>query len=51
MTGRKAARIRRITRAWLSAHQVYWVKVRFDVLAVLAEPGRPVTVQHYPGAF
>jgi putative endonuclease len=51
VTGRKAARIRRITRAWLSAHQVYWVQVRFDVLAVLAEPGRPVTVQHYPGAF
>jgi putative endonuclease len=28
-----------------------WVEVRFDVLAVLAEPGRPVTVQHYRGAF
>ena len=51
MTGRKAARIRRITRAWLSAHQVNWVQICFDVLAVLAEPGRPVTVQHYPWAF
>jgi putative endonuclease len=49
--GRKAARIRRVTQAWLAAHQVHWVEVRFDVVAVLAEPGRPVTVQHYRAAF
>ncbi len=48
---RKAARIRRVTQAWLAAHRVRWVEVRFDVLAVLAEPGRPVTVQHYRAAF
>ncbi|MCY7343687.1 MAG: YraN family protein [Pseudonocardia sp.] len=49
--GRKAARIRRVTQAWLAAHQVRWCEIRFDVLAVLAEPGRPVTVQHYEAAF
>jgi putative endonuclease len=48
---RKAARIRRITQAWLAAHQVHWCEIRFDVLAVLAEPGAPVTVQHYEAAF
>jgi hypothetical protein len=35
----------------LTTDRVYRVQVPFDVLAVLAEPGRPVTVQHYPGAF
>jgi putative endonuclease len=51
VTGRKVARIRRVTQAWLTAHQMPWVEVRFDVLAVIAEPGRPVTVQHYRAAF
>jgi putative endonuclease len=51
VTARKAARIRRVTHAWLAANQVCWVEIRFDVLAVLAEPGRPVVVQHYPAAF
>ncbi|HVH22840.1 MAG TPA: YraN family protein [Pseudonocardia sp.] len=51
VTGPKAARIRRVTQAWLAAHRVGWVEIRFDVLAVLAEPGRPVTVQHYRAAF
>ena len=40
-----------VTNAWLQAHQVRWVPVRFDVLAVVAEPGAPVTVQHYEAAF
>lgn len=48
---RKAARIRRVTQVWLGAHQVRWCEIRFDVLAVVAEPGRPVTVAHYEGAF
>ncbi len=51
VTWRKAARIRRVTQAWLAAHQVRWCEIRFDVLAVVAEPGRPVTVQHYEAAF
>jgi putative endonuclease len=48
---RKVARIRLVTNAWLKAHQVRWVPVRFDVLAVVAEPGARVTVQHYEAAF
>ncbi|HYH28944.1 MAG TPA: YraN family protein [Pseudonocardia sp.] len=49
--GRKAARIRRVAHAWLAAHHVRWCEVRFDVLAVIAAPGAPVTVQHYEAAF
>jgi putative endonuclease len=48
---RKAARIRRVTQAWLAAHQVRWCEIRFDVLAVLAQPGEPIAVQHYEAAF
>jgi putative endonuclease len=48
---RKAARIRRVASAWLTAHRVRWVEVRFDVLAVVAAPDGPVTVQHYRGVF
>jgi putative endonuclease len=48
---RKARRIRHIAGAWLAAHHVPWVEVRYDVLAVLAEPGAPVRVHHYEAAF
>jgi putative endonuclease len=48
---RKVARIRRVTNAWLAAHGVRWCEIRFDVLAVVAEPGGQATVQHYEAAF
>lgn len=48
---RKALRIRRVTQVWLTAHQVPWCEIRFDVLAIVAEPGRAATVQHYRAAF
>jgi putative endonuclease len=48
---RKAARIRRITQAWLAAHRVRWCEVRFDVVAVDARPDGPVAVQHIKAAF
>jgi putative endonuclease len=51
VTPRKAVRIRRVTQAWLAAHHVEWCEIRFDVVAVVAAPGRPVTVQHYEAAF
>lgn len=51
VTWQKAARIRRVTEAWLTAHQVRWCEIRFDVVAVLAPPGEPVTFQHYEAAF
>ena len=49
--GRKARRIRRVAQFWLAEHRVRWAGVRFDVLAVVAEPGRPVEVTHYEAAF
>ena len=48
---RKAHRIRQLAGAWLAAHRVPWVEVRYDVLAVLAEPGAPIRVHHYEAAF
>jgi putative endonuclease len=51
VTPTKAARIRRVTQAWLTEHQVRWCEIRFDVVAVLAPPGGPVTMQHYESAF
>jgi putative endonuclease len=51
VTGRKAARIRRLAGFWLAAHHLPWTEVRFDVCAVLMEPGRPATVSHYESAF
>jgi putative endonuclease len=51
VTRLKAARVRRVTQAWLATHRVRWCEIRFDVVAVLAPPGGPVTVQHYQGAF
>ena len=51
VTGRKAATIRRVTQAWLAAHRVGWCPIRFDVVAVLMEPGREPTLRHYEAAF
>jgi len=51
VTDRKVARIRRVTQAWLAAHGLPWCAVRFDVLAIVIEPGRPATIQHYREAF
>lgn len=47
----KAARIRRLTAAFLRAHRMGWVEVRFDVVAVVAPAGAPMTVEHLRGAF
>ena len=51
VTPAKAARIRRVTAAWLRAYRVGWCEVRFDVLAVLCPQDGPVTVEHLQGAF
>lgn len=51
VTPAKAARIRRLTQAWLAEHRVRWCEIRFDVVAVLAPPDREPTVEHYEGAF
>ncbi|HEV7469937.1 MAG: protein yraN [Pseudonocardia sp.] len=51
VTEKKAATIRRVTRAWLAEHHVGWCEIRFDVVAVLMPPDRPVTLKHYEAAF
>lgn len=51
VTPAKAARIRRLTAAWLTAHRVRWCEIRFDVLAVVCPPEGPATVEHLQGAF
>jgi putative endonuclease len=51
VTPAKAARIRRVTAAWLRAYRVGWCEIRFDVLAVLCPQRGPVTVEHLQGAF
>jgi putative endonuclease len=51
VTPAKAARIRRVTAAWLRAYRVGWCEIRFDVVAVLCPQDGPVTVEHLQGAF
>jgi putative endonuclease len=47
----KAARVRRVTQAWLAECPSVYGEIRFDVLAVLMPPGGLVTVAHYRAAF
>ncbi|MGH4011298.1 MAG: YraN family protein [Pseudonocardiaceae bacterium] len=51
VTQAKAARIKRVTAAWLRAYRVGWCEIRFDVLAVLCPQDGPVTVEHLQGVF
>ncbi|MQA15533.1 MAG: hypothetical protein GEV09_15595 [Pseudonocardiaceae bacterium] len=51
VTAAKAARIRRLTAAWLTAHHARWCEIRFDVIAVVCPPNGPATVEHLQGAF
>lgn len=51
VTPRKALKVRRAAQAWLSTRGVGWAQVRFDVVAVVVEPGRPTTLQHFEAAF
>lgn len=45
----KARRLRRLAGCWLVEHAHRARNVRLDVLSVLAEPGRPVLVEHLRG--
>ena len=51
VTPAKAARIRRVTAAWLREYRVGWCEIRFDVLAVLCPQDGPATLEHLQGAF
>lgn len=45
----KLARLRRLAGHWLSAHDLRASEVRVDVLAVLARPDRPPTLELLAG--
>ncbi|MEX5632259.1 YraN family protein [Parafrankia sp. FMc2] len=51
VTGRKAARIRRLAVRWLAEHPQPPAIVRFDVLSVCREQQGAVRVDHLRGAF
>lgn len=51
VTPRKAARIRRLARTWLSTHGGGFSAVRFDVVAVICPPSGAAIVEHVRGAF
>lgn len=46
VTGVKLARLRRLTAAWLDAHDVHAASVRIDVIAVTLPPRGAATVEH-----
>ena len=49
VTGRKAARLRRLAARWLAEHRLRPHDVRIDLVGVLAVPGRPPHVDHVRG--
>jgi putative endonuclease len=46
---RKAARLRRLTAAWLASHGQSAGAVRIDVVGILVRPGRLPIVRHIAG--
>lgn len=51
VTGRKAARLRRLAAAWLASHDTHAADIRFDVVAVLAPRRGAAAVDHVIAAF
>jgi putative endonuclease len=47
--GRKAVRLRRLARHWLTAHPVHPAEVRFDVIGVLRRRRGAAVVEHVRG--
>jgi len=50
VTWRKARKLRQLAAQWLTEHDEHAPEVRFDVVAVLAGPGQPLTVRHLRAA-
>jgi putative endonuclease len=46
VTAVKLGRLRRLTAAWLAAHDGHWRAVRIDVVTVTPAQRGPATVQH-----
>lgn len=44
VTHDKLMRMRRLTRMWLAQQQMRWPEIRFDIISVQLDPGRPSAV-------
>lgn len=51
VTEEKAGRVRRAGQRWLREFRIGWCAVRYDVVTILAEPGKPPRLQHLEAAF
>ncbi|MEU3621883.1 YraN family protein [Amycolatopsis coloradensis] len=51
VTPDKADRIRRLAHQWQRAFMLRWCPVRYDIIAILAQPGMPPLVRHIKAAF
>ncbi|WP_280390463.1 YraN family protein [Nocardia brasiliensis] len=51
VTFAKQQRLRRLSLLWLAEQDGPWWRVRFDVAAVIVEPGREPEVQYFRAAF
>ena len=51
VTPAKQRRLRLLAHRWLSAHEEHAPDLRFDVVGVLVQAGRPAVVTHLPAAF
>lgn len=51
VTPDKADRIRRLAHQWQREFMLRWCPVRFDIIAILAQPGTPPQVRHIKAAF
>jgi putative endonuclease len=51
VTPTKQRRLRVLAQRWLAAHDEHAPDLRFDVVGVLVQPGRPALVTHLRAAF
>ncbi|MEU5258116.1 YraN family protein [Amycolatopsis sp. NPDC021455] len=51
VTEEKAGRVRRAAQRWLREFRLGWCPVRYDVVAILAEPGHSPRLRHFEAAF
>jgi len=47
----KRRKLRRLAQLWMAERQMPWTSVRFDVVGVMARPGKPVELSHIVAAF
>ncbi len=51
VTAGKRQRIRRLALQWLAEQGGPWRRIRFDVVSVLALPGRVPVIEHFEAVF